>query len=107
MQKSQEKPPEPQVQQQTQAPQKLHPLIALNQMTGNLLNIKNHAIMIERVTGAKIEPINQNIMGLANQIDLLRDWMIQELKINPLQPMNRQQLRRMQKQLKKENTPKK
>jgi len=101
-----EQVPQQQQTQQIQPPIQMSPFNALAIMTQALVNANNHAMMIQQVTGAKIEPIKDNLMLIANHIDLLRNWMMKELKMIPAQPMNRQQLRRAQKEINKHKSKK-
>jgi len=80
---------------------KTHPVQALIEINQNVIAIQEHAQAIKKVTNADITPINSGLMNIANIVKELGNWMITELKINPSQPMNRQQRRRAAKQLKK------
>lgn len=79
----------------------MHPMQALQSIQQSLMAINSHSIMIQQVTGAKIEVIKDNLVNIANNIDALSRWMSDDLKLLPSQPMNRQQNRRIQKELNK------
>jgi len=101
MQKAEQKPPEKQEVQQAPQQVQISPFNALQIMTNALVNANRHAMMIQQVTGAKIDPIKDNLVTVANHIDLLYNWMTKELKMSPQQPMNRTQKRRAERQSKK------
>lgn len=81
-----------------QQPKPLTPIQNLSIIQNNLLMVENWARMVAELHGVQLTNLNPILLNMAKASDNLGIWMIKELKINPSQPMNRTQKRRIERE---------